>query len=90
MPITTTVCPGRTSARRKAFIAHASGSPGNGCSARTGGITTAEAAAATSYSAKAWVESVATRSPTTIPSTPSPTESTSPQPSWPGAPGSPG
>ncbi len=81
IPTIATVCPARSSLRRKMFIAHPSGSPGTGCPASASGSFTVSTAGTTQYSANARPESVATRSPTRSPVTPSPSRSTTPQPS---------
>ena len=51
MPTMATVCPGWMSLRRKMFIAHPSGSPGNGCPSSDAGSFTVADASARSYSA---------------------------------------
>src|SRR3978361_678604 len=69
------------------FIAHPSGSPGNGRPAHPSGSGTMHALSARSYSAKLLYESDATRSPTEKSLTSEPKVSTMPKASWPNAPG---
>src|SRR5436853_2755540 len=86
-PTTASRSPARNAARRTPFIAHASGSPGVGAPPKRSGTTSMLSARATPNSAKPFHARPVTSCPTPGPSTPDPTPTTSPQISWPGAPG---